>query len=70
MPKMLFITKNAALTLAIPKEHADMLTGKVVDIAIRGHFILDAALNAVLISKTKTFDVPLPHQNYERKKRS
>ena len=35
-----------------------MLTGKAIARAVRGHFIIDAALNALLLAKT--FDVPLP----------
>ena len=35
-----------------------MLSGKAVSRAIRGHFLVDGALNAMLASKT--FNVPLP----------
>ena len=35
-----------------------MLSGKAVSRAIRGHFLVDGALNGMLASKT--FNVPLP----------
>ena len=35
-----------------------MLTGKAIARAVRGHFITDAALNALILSNT--FHVPLP----------
>ena len=35
-----------------------MLTGKAIARAVRGHLIVDAALNALLLAKT--FNVPLP----------
>lgn len=40
-----------------------MLSGKAVSRAIRGHFLVDGALNAMLASKT--FNVPLPVKSTE-----
>ena len=36
-----------------------ILTGKAIAHAVRGHFIVDAAVNALLYSAT--FGVPIPH---------
>lgn len=50
----LVYAKNAAI---------HMLSGKAVSRAIRGHFLVDGALNAMLASKT--FNVPLPVKSTE-----
>lgn len=48
-------------TVYAPNAVNAMLQGKAVLRAVRGHFLVDAALNAMLISDT--FHVPLPHSD-------
>ena len=40
-----------------------MLTGKAIVRAVRGHFIVDAALNALILAST--FKVPIPASDEE-----